>query len=63
MNVKVPKYVSEMQTYLAKTPANVLANYMIWRYIEASMDFLGEEALAIKLEYFNSGVLSGLECH
>jgi len=59
VNVKVPSFLTQLQTYIGTVPKRVIANYMVWRYIKSSMSFLDKKAIKIVLDY--SKVISGKE--
>ena len=61
INVAVPDYIGKVRRLLAKTPARVLANYMIWGIVKSSVNFLNKQALAHKLQY--TKILTGKSQH
>ena len=61
VNVAVPDYVDKVRRLLAKTPARVLANYMVWGIVKSSVNYLNKQALAHKLQY--NKILTGKSKH
>ena len=57
VNVAVPSFIGKMRDHVAKTPARVLANYIVWRNVKSSISYLNSRALEIALDY--SRVLTG----
>ncbi|KAI8430848.1 hypothetical protein MSG28_000996 [Choristoneura fumiferana] len=55
--VNVPKYISELQVLLEKTPKRVQANYVMWRVAGASVSYLTEALRRRQLSYVTA--LSG----
>ena len=49
--VNVPSYIKNLSDILARTPARVQANYLMWRAAAASMSYLTEEADKIGLKF------------
>ena len=57
LNVATPAYVTSVRNYLESISNRILGNYIIWRLVKESIDFLSFEALNHYLEY--ERVLSG----
>jgi len=51
VNVEVPKYVEALTDLLSTVDNRVVANYMMWRYIESMVSYLDKDALAIRFIY------------
>ena len=51
VNVAVPSYLRNLDTLLANTPVRTIANLLMWRHVQFSVDFLAEEAAEIKLDF------------
>ena len=51
VNVAVPEYLSKLQEVLSSTSPRVITNLLMWRHVQFAVDFLPEEAAAIKLEF------------
>jgi len=49
--IAVPQYLNEFKNFIDSVEPRVIANYIVWRNIEYSMSFLGEEASNIRLKY------------
>ena len=52
VNVKEPKFVTELERLLAVTPRRVQANYALWRVVRDSVDYLNEEIRKRQLAYW-----------
>ena len=53
VNIAVPKYIKDFQSYISMVPARVQANYLVWRVVHFAMSYLNDEALKIELTYKN----------
>lgn len=49
--VNVPKYISDLEELLGKTPKRVQANYVMWRVVSASVSYLTEELRKRQLQF------------
>ncbi|KAK6634979.1 hypothetical protein RUM44_000228 [Polyplax serrata] len=57
--VSVPTFIKQLEILLSRTPKRVLANYVIWRAVGASVSYLTEDLRSRQLKY--STALSGKE--
>ena len=51
VSVAAPKYVTEFRKYISTVPTRTQANYIVWRVIMYAMEYLGDDALQIKLNF------------
>jgi len=51
VNVPVPKYITDFQSYISTIPTRAQANYIVWRIVQSAMPYLNDEALNIQLTY------------
>ena len=51
INLVVPEYFKALGIMLPKTDKRVVANYMVWRYVQYMMAFTDKEGLDIKLAF------------
>ncbi|XP_014207875.1 neprilysin-2-like [Copidosoma floridanum] len=50
--VNVPTFITELEKLLMKTPKRVLANYLMWRVAESSIDYLDDEIRKQPFEFY-----------
>jgi len=51
VNVAVPEYLTKLKGILTNASPRAIANLLMWRHVQFAVDFLPEEAGAIKLEF------------
>ena len=51
VNVVVPDFIPAVRALLAKVPARVQANYILWRIVQSTVSYLNSEALKLALQY------------
>ncbi|KAL1513423.1 hypothetical protein ABEB36_002838 [Hypothenemus hampei] len=49
--VSIPKYITDFEALIARTPKRVQANYVMWRAAASSVSYLSEELRKRQLEY------------
>merc|ERR1719341_3058436 len=51
VNVAVPEYLRKLKGVMSNTSPRTIANLLMWRHVQFAVDFLPEEAGAIKLQF------------
>ena len=51
VNVAVPEYLRKLKVVMSNASPRTIANLLMWRHVQFAVDFLPEEAGAIKLQF------------